>query len=419
MNSTSEVPVNPATPDTAQVLLGRQPIFDRGRSVFGYELLHRSHGQPNAYTSNDGDRASKEVLHRSLNVMGLKELVGSRRAFINFTRKLLLEGEWAVLPKESIVVEVLETIEPDDAVVAACRALKEAGYVLALDDFVFAPQYEPLLKLADILKIDFLLTRGEERKRMADKFGPAMRLLAEKVETYDDFHEGQSLGYKYFQGYFFCKPEIISHREIPVVKERSLQFIREINAPEINFERVEQVIKRDVALASKLLRYLNSAAVGLGNRITSIRHALTLLGQRPLRKWASLVAMSALGQDKPDELMTTALIRGYFCEHAGARAGVKNRELDLFFLGLFSAMDALLDQTMSSLLSRLPLPPDISAAILGSDTLPGTLYALVLACERGSFQDVDRLAAGLGLTADELSQIYRDAVVWAEGKANC
>jgi c-di-GMP-related signal transduction protein len=396
------------------VFLGRQPIFDRGRGVFGYELLYRSNGHHNAFTGGDADQASSDVLHRSLNVVGLQELVGSHRAFVNFTRKLLVNGDWSVMPKESIVVELLETVEPDEEVISACRTLKEAGYVLALDDFVFAPKFEPLLKLADILKIDFILSGPEERKRIAVQYGGRLELLAEKVETHDDFRQGQQLGYKYFQGYFFCKPEIVSQREIPVLKQHALQFIQEINAPEIDFERVEQLIKRDMALATRLLRYLNSASVGLSNRITSIRHALTLLGQRPLRKWASLIAMSAFGQDKPSELMTVALVRGRFCEHVGVRVGLKHRELDLFFMGLFSAMDALLDQPMSSLITRLPLPEDVAAALVGSETRLGVLYALTLAYEQGRDEDVGKLKEGLGLTLEELSEIYRQAVVWAD-----
>jgi c-di-GMP-related signal transduction protein len=397
-----------------QVFLGRQPILDRARNVFGYELLYRSSGQHNAYSGTDADQASSAVLHRSLNVVGLNELVGPHRAFVNFTRNLLVNGDWTVLPKESIVVELLETVEPDAEVVSACRAVKEAGYVLALDDFVFSPKYEVLLQLADILKIDFLLTRGEERKRIAAKFGGRLELLAEKVETHEDFRQGRELGFRYFQGYFFCKPEIISQREIPVLKQHALHFIQEINAPEVDFERVEQIIKRDMALATRLLRYLNSASVGLGNRITSIRHALTLLGQRPLRKWASLIAMSAFGKDKPSELMTIALVRGRFCEQVGSLVGMKNREMDLFFMGLFSAMDALLDQPLDKLLARLPLPEDVAAALTGTASRLGVLYALALAYEQGRDEDVNRLNASLGLTLEELSEIYRQAVVWAD-----
>lgn len=397
-----------------EIFLGRQPILDVNCNIYGYELLYRDNGHQNMFNGTDPDSASSAVLHRSLNVVGMQELVGSHRAFINFTRKLLVQGDWTVVPETRLVIELLETIEPDADVLAACEAAREAGYLLALDDFVFSPKFEPLLKLADILKIDFLQTPADERKRIAQRLGNRVQLLAEKVETQEDFRQGKELGYKYFQGYFFCKPVIVSQREIPAMKQHALQFIREINMPEVDFDRVEQIIKRDMALATRLLRYLNSSAVGLSNRITSIRHALTLLGQRPLSKWASLMAMSAFGQDKPSELMTTALIRGRFCERFGLRIGMQERELDLFFMGLFSTMDALLDQPMDKLTKLLPLPHDVVDALMQSPTPIGMVYSLMLACERGNNAEIDRLSQKLGLPLDELSTIYQQAVTWAE-----
>jgi EAL and modified HD-GYP domain-containing signal transduction protein len=400
-------------PDTT-VFVGRQPIFDRQRKVFGYELLYRSNGMQNAYAHEDGDQATRRVIHGSLNVVGLEEMTGGKRSFINITRKLLLGEDYAVLPKEHCVVELLETVEPEAEVIEACRALKKAGYMLALDDFAYAPKYHPLLALADILKIDFLASDAGKRRWFAEKFGRSMALLAEKVETQEDFKQGMSLGYSYFQGYFFCKPEIVARKDIPAFQQNCLRFIHEVNAPKPNYGRIEETIKHDLSLSTKFLKYLNSAAMGMSNRITSIKQGLALLGEKPLRKWATMVALAAMGQEKPSELIVTALVRGRFCEQIAAAAGLVGRELDLFLMGLFSVMDALLDQPLEKALSYVPLPADVTAALLGTNESLGRAYGLALALERGQWTRARGLAGQMGVEPERLSEMYRGAVKWAD-----
>jgi c-di-GMP-related signal transduction protein len=397
------------------IFLGRQPIFDRQRQVFGYELLYRSSAQQNAYAHRDGDAASRQVINNSLNVIPLNELVGERRAFINTTRTLLLDGTYTVLPRERFVVELLEDVKIDAEVMAACCALKEAGYLLALDDFVFSAEYRPLLELADIIKIDFMACDASKRAWYADELGGGrLLLLAEKVETPDDFQQAMRLGYSYFQGYFFCKPEIVSGKEVPAAKRNYLRFLHEVNQPELNFDRLEDVIKHEVSLSAKLLRYLNSAAVGLRHKLTSIKQAITMLGEGPLRKWASLVTISALGEDKVPELLVTCLARARFCELLAAPAGMAGRELDMFLMGLFSAMDAMMDQPLEMLTSQMPVPEDASAALLGANTLLGQVCRLVLSFERGNLALTEMAAKRLNIPVDQISSLYRQAVAWAD-----
>src|SRR5262245_16950807 len=278
--------------------VARQPIFDRNCGVFGYELLFRA-GSANAYSGNDGDKASSTVISDSLHVHGLESLTAGKKGFINVTRRLLLQDLITVLPSKLTVVELLESITPDPEVIQACRKLRQAGYIVAMDDFVFDPKYAELLHEVDIIKVDFMGTTSEQRSRFAESFkSNGTRLLAEKIESRNEFDEALRLGYALFQGYFFCKPQVVQGKDVPTSQLGYLRFLQQVNAPEINFDNLEQIIKSELSLSYKLLKYLNSASFGLRSKVTSIKQALVLLGVRPLRKWASLMALSSLRSDK-------------------------------------------------------------------------------------------------------------------------
>ena len=272
------------TPDVARsCFIARQPIFDTNRNVFGYELLFRS-GFTNSFTHTDGDQASSLLIGNSLTVFGLFALTGNTRAFINFTQNVLVEGHAFLLPPKDVVVELLEIIEPTPEVIQACRALKEAGYVLAMDDFLYDPRLEPLLETADIIKVDFRASAPEQCRTYANQFTVrGKKLLAEKVETWQEWHDAVDWGYHYFQGYFFSKPETVSGRDLPPSKLSILRLLQELGHPEVDFRRVEQVLKKEPSLALKFLGYLNSAMFGWQSKITSLRHAAVLLGQAKLQ----------------------------------------------------------------------------------------------------------------------------------------
>lgn len=398
----------------SRVFVGRQPIFDRQQRVFGYELLFRA-GTDNRFTGIDGDAATAKVISNSAAVVGLSTLTGGKPAFINITRRFLLEGLYEVLPPSQIVVELLENVEPDREVVEACRRVKQSGYLLALDDFVYQPGYERLLDLADIVKIDFCITNAQSRRTLIQQVTRRnLCLLAEKVETHADHQEAQRLGYCFFQGYFFEKPQVIVGRDIPAYKRTYLSFLQEVNRPDLNFDHLEGTVKQDVAVTTKLLRYLNSASFGLSNRISSVKQALVLLGQGPLRKWASLAALACMADDKPDELVVALLVRARACEQIGRSLGLRDRELDLFMMGLLSGMDALIDRRLDELLIEMPVAFDVKAALMGSSTMLGCILRLVLACERGLVVERDKLLEQLALPAEEVGQVYASAVAWAD-----
>jgi c-di-GMP-related signal transduction protein len=395
--------------------IARQPIFDAGFDVFGYELLFRS-GPENFFSYDHGDTASRKVMSDSLCVHGLEALTAGRRAFVNVTRRVLVDELYSILPPESTALEVLETIPPDDEVIRACRTARENGYLLALDDFVFDPRYEPFLPEMDIIKVDWLATTATQRRAIASRAETGgFDVLAEKVESYDDVHEAARLGCRYFQGFFFCVPEMIASRDIPAVKLNYLRLLDQINRPMVDLDELEQIIHCDTGLSYKLLKYLNSVAFGLRHRVSSIRHAITLLGDKAVRKWASLIALTSLSEDKPSELCRTGLIRARFCELIGHDAGFRGRELDLFVLGLFSVVDALLDRPMAQVVADLKIWPEVKSTLLGETTPLSPIFALALALERGRWDEVSRITSRLPLKDAQVPAAYESAILWAHG----
>ncbi|MFN4179994.1 MAG: EAL and HDOD domain-containing protein [Armatimonadota bacterium] len=397
-----------------QVFVARQPIFDRMRRVVAYELLFRS-GLENMFKGTNGDMASQSVISSSIHVFGFSSLTGGKPAFVNFTKQLLLSGVALVLPPKQVVVEVLETVEPEDDVISACLELKRHHYLLALDDFVLRPNYEPLVELADIIKVDFLQVKGEERKILAQKFGKkGVRMLAEKVETHEDFSEALQAGYSYFQGFFFCKPEIISGREIPSHKLTYLRLMQELNREDLDFNQIEAILKSDASLSFKLLRYINSAAIGLRYPVTSLRQAMILLGEQNLRRWAMLALAASMLEDKPQELLITGVVRGRFCELVCLRLGLNVVGVDSFLIGLLSVLDALLDRPLSELLEDLPVAMEIKDALLGRPTILGTVHKLILSYEQAQWEEVSNLTEQLSLREEELPLLYSQAVSWTD-----
>lgn len=396
------------------LFVARQPIFDRDQNVIAYELLFRSAtGGPVADT--EFDRAALKVIRDIFFVFGLDQLTSGKKAFINLSRNALIEGNVTIFPPEKTVVEILETIEPDEEVIDACQALKQGGYKIALDDFIYRQEMEPLIQLADYIKIDFKQTVGEERKRMLDYFaGNGVQLVAEKVETHDEFHNAFDLGYPYFQGFFICEPEIVSSKDIPGFKLNYLRFLREVNKPELDLAKLEEIIKQDVSLSYKLLRYLNSAWFGWRNEVASIKSALVKLGEKPTKKWASMVAYSNIAEDKPSELLLTSLMRARFCELVGPEARMKGKELDLFLMGMFSLIDALMDRPMNQVLQELSVSDDVKSALLGDDSPLNKVYRLVLAYERGDWDDMLAHSSELGIERTRIPELYTEAVEWAD-----
>lgn len=402
------------TKKVEDIFVARQPIFDTERKIFGYELLFRS-GLENFFDQSlDIDFASSKTLLDTLLLFGIDELIKGKKMFLNFTKKVLLSEVALALPKETLVIELLETIEPEPEVVAVCQKLKDNGYTLALDDFQFVPEYRPIIELADIIKVDFLLTKGNERRTVIQQSGEGRIVyLAEKIENNDEFKEAVDMGYTYFQGFFFCKPVILSGKDVPSYKLNLLQVLKELNEPYMDVKKIENVIMRDVSLTYKLLRFINSAAFGIPREIRSIRHALNLLGLAELKKWMSLIVLSQIGSDTPEELVVNSIVRAKFCEMLADLTGLKQRKDDLFLMGLFSYIDTFLNRPMEEVLNELPIAADIKDALLGVQNPLRKLLDLIIMYEQGNWEAVSGITEALTLENSKILPNYLTAIKWA------
>ena len=395
------------------IFIARQPILDRLNKTYAYELLFRS-GFENAFDSLDGDLASTMLLTNSFFIFGMDEITGGKRAFINFTKKLILNETAAMFPCELMAVEILENIVPDSEFIEACRQLKRKGYKLVLDDFIFHNNLKPLMDIADIIKIDFTQSRPDDILRLKDMVNmKRVRFLAEKVETKEQYRDAFDLGYSLFQGYFFCKPVIIAGKDIPGYKVNFMRIIQEINEPEADFGHLETIIKHDLALSYKFLQLINSAAFGFYSKITSIKQALSLLGINEFKKWVSLLALSGMGDDKPRELISLSIVRARFCEEVARTLGLRDETSDLFFMGMFSLIDAFIDKPMDSILRELPVSRPVKQALLGQKNRYRAIYEMLIAYEKGNWDRFNGFAELLKIDEESVSRIYLDSISWA------
>ena len=390
--------------------VARQPIFDREEKVFGYELLFRN-GLENAFGAANTDEASRATLDSSL-LVGLDVLCDGRRAFLNCTRDTLIKGLVTLLPSQSAIVEILEDVPPDPDVTAACQKLKEEGYLIALDDYVANDPRAPLAEIADIIKVDLKLTTPAERIELIKRHGPwRCRMLAEKVESRQEFIAARDQGFVYFQGYFFRKPEVLKAHEMPANRANYLRMLQQVSQPDLDLRALEQQIKLEVSICYRLLRYLNSPLFGLRSEVHSVRHALTMLGEREIRRWVRLIAAVGAGQDKPSDLVLSSLVRARFGELLSPR--VRRGQADLFLLGLLSLVDAMLDMHMADALDKIPLDHEVKEVLLGHPGPLRPIYQLMLAHESGEWDAAKRLAQELHLDSDEVAASYYEAQQWA------
>lgn len=395
--------------------VARQPIFDRNDDVVGYELLYRNGPQNSFPTSADPDGASCVLIDSCLHVHDLETLVGKATPFINVTENLLCGEALEILPRGT-AFEIIKTVPATAETLEACRRLSAAGYVIALDDFSGEGDREPFVEVASILKISFkLLPDQARRSAIVERYrrlGKA--LLADKVETREDAQFARDAGYTLFQGFFYSKPQIEVRRDIPRFKQNYLLFLQQLWQPVLDMERIERLISNELSLSVRLLKYMNSCAFGLQREVTSIGQALVYLGERPLRRWGALVAIAGLGDDRPQELVVTTLIRARFCELLGDQAGMKQGEP--FLVGLVSSLNALLGRPHEEVLAEVGVGDEIVRALEGDESNLGRLFSAVSAYERGNWTEAADSLSSLFPEAHELMAVsahYREAVSWA------
>jgi c-di-GMP-related signal transduction protein len=411
--SPSSAAATPASESSKGVKLryvARQPIFDRNGKVFGYELLFRD-DMENVFHGVDPDAASRSTFDSSL-LVGLDVLCDGRRAFLNCTRETLIGGMVTLLPSHSTVVEVLESVPVDEEVTAACQRLKEAGYLIALDDFVSDDPREPLAEMADILKVDIKLTTPAQRAALVKKHGPwRCRLLAEKVENHAEFVAAKEQGFIYFQGYFLRRPEMLATHDVPANRINYMRMLQAVSGAEIDVGEVESLIKSEAAICYRLLRYMNSARFGFRNEIHSVRHALSILGDQETRRWVRLIAAVGAGQGKSSDLVLCALVRARFGELLSP--STRHGESDLFLLGLLSMLDAILEMPIADILEKIPLDSETKMVLRGEPSALRPIYQLILAQESGEWAAARTLCTTLHLEPDTVAGWYWQAQQWA------
>lgn len=390
------------------IYLGRQPIFNRNVDVIGYELLFRGSTTDNHAEIIGGDAASAEVMMNVFGEMGLKEVLGKHKGFINFTEGLLLRENQPFFPKDKVVIEVLEDVKVTPQLIESLEKLKKMGFIIALDDYVFNPELIPLERFADIIKVEILAVGpkklAEHTKRLKAQ---GIMLLAEKVETRDQFEFCLKLGFDYFQGYFFAKPKIIEGKRLPNSKLAILELLSSVYDPEVDMHKLSAIIGKDVSLSQKLLKFVAETG-GKNLNISSIHDAVLRFGLNRLKSWASMLVLAGV-DDKPVELLATSLVHAKFCELVGARVGKLSKD-SYFTVGLFSCLDAVMDSDLASLLEKLRLDPAISSALLEQKGELGKALVMVKAMEYGQtgFEIPD------GLTATDVSEIYLHAMQFAD-----
>jgi c-di-GMP-related signal transduction protein len=388
--------------------LARQPILNIRRELIGFELLFRA-GWENCF-SGEADQATRKMMDHCFYV-GIDSLVGGGLAFINCTREALVNRLVTLLPPRNTVLEILETVEPDAEVIQACQELRKSGYRIALDDFVPRPEMQPLVDIADYVKVDLRLCDAAARREIhAMTRRSRAALLAEKVESQDEFEITRKEGYEYFQGYFFCRPKVIGSREIPSNKMNYLRLLVELTKKPLDIREVLRIVRLEASLCYRLLRLANSPVWGLREEVTSVRGALMLVGEDRFRMLVSVAASSALGQGGSTALIFLSLERARFCEHVAPLIGENPTEQ--FMIGLLSPLDAMLEIPMETIVNSLPLRSDVKAALLGERNHASLPLRTILSYETADSTAVTRSDLP-EIGEEKLTKLYLESVKWA------
>ncbi|ATD05880.1 HDOD domain-containing protein [Pseudoalteromonas piscicida] len=393
----------------------RQPIFDVQRELIGYELLFRD-GLNNVFPEIDGDEATSRLVEGSQFTFGLDDLTNQRPAYINFTLETLAKGYVQMLAPEQVVVEILETVQPGKRLLACVKELKEQGYTLALDDYHHQNVWRHFFPYIDQIKVDLLATNLEQIHaiKAAIQDFPNIDLVAEKVETYEQFELAKSLGFKYFQGFFFAKPEMVKTKALAPSELAMAELLYETSSVEPDLARITQVFERDVNLSYKLLRYANSAVFKRRAEISTIKQALVVLGSEELKRLISLLFASQLNTEKPKELLSLSLLRAHFMEAIATKANEISDTGSTFLVGMMSLMDAILDDDMASLLTKLPLSQEIKSTLLKKPSAFGIYLDLAESMEKGDWDSVDTMSKSLGVTSQNIAELYQKSQVWSD-----
>ncbi len=402
-------------PQYIPVFVGRQAVYTQDREVWGYELLFRSGAKSTAAAISNDTSATAQVIIDGF-ALADATLEPGRKALINFPENLLLKGAPLVLPAETCIVEVLETVTPSKEVVAALRKLKDKGYTVALDDFVGQEGYEPILEIADIVKMEVLnrsMTEIIKTGQTLQQYG--CELLAEKIEDQEIFELSQALGCTYYQGFYFSKPEILSGRKLPSAEMSRLRVLKELGDAEYKVGHVARIIGQDAGLSYRLLKYVNSAFRAMRKKVSSLAQAVTLMGGKPLKRWLMVAMMADMkGGGQAEELTFRSAMRGRFLEKIAEKQQGRGYEPDaMFMLGLFSNLDAMLGMPMHEITAHLPLDSQMEDALCGQQNAARQWIDLAAALEEGDWKKSRELMREKKLAPEAVAMLHAEAGAWA------
>lgn len=399
----------------AEVLVARQPIFDRQDKLVGYELLYRAAKADQAATGADTMTMSSTTLINGMLSIGFDRLIGRARAWVNVPAQLLLQQHWRVLDPARCMIEILETVPATPETLAACRALRDAGYDMALDDFVAGAEYDPFIALAQVVKLDVLGQTPEALAPMVARLRRhrGIKLLAERVETREQLAGWRQAGFDYYQGYVFSRPEIVADRDIPPRLAGIITLLNRLADPQVTDRQLEEAFQSDPALALRLLRIANSAAMGVGG-VSSIKQAIQLVGRGMLHRWLALLlaASAPRANDVDAERLLSAVERARMCEMFALAAHRSSVSSTLFLTGLLSAIDAVLGVTMVTLLARVHVAAEVEDALLRGEGALAPFVVLAESCQQGAWDDAAALASTLNVEGS-LSGVTSAAADWA------
>jgi len=388
--------------------VARQPILDRRGRVHGYELLFRL--GPEVAFRGDGEKATRTMLDNAV-MFGMERLTGGLPAFVNCTGAVLTENLVNLLGTTT-VLEILETVDPTPELISNCRNLKAKGYRFALDDFVWEPRFQPLLELADYIKVDFASTGPEERRELFRRVDRgSIFMLAEKVETQEEYQQARKEGFTLFQGYYFCRPMLMQNRKIPANRAVHFEILQLAQSDDVDLHKAARLLKRNPSLTYRLLRLVNSSVYAIRTEINSIQEALVVVGENTFRRIVTLAIAADLNGEQPLEILRMAFARARFCELASERCGLDPSEQ--YLLGMFSLLPAMLLLSMEDLVPDLPLRDAIREALKGKANHERALLGWLECHERGDWATCDALVEINGVTEEEIVGFYRSALLWA------
>lgn len=397
-----------------KVYTARQAIYNRKQNVVAYELLFRD-GPNNCFPNVETNSATSKLLLDSHFNQGIEKVTSGKPALINYPEQALIDQVPCLLPPNKAMVEILESVPPTPEVYEACKALFHKGYKLVLDDFQYRPEWEPFLKMVRLIKFDLQDTSFEEIERLLPKLRQFknLKILAEKVENQAQYEKAKSLGIDFFQGYYFCKPHIVEQNDVDTNKSVVYAMYQETLKENVNYTKLAHFFEHDTALAYKLLKFINSGLFPVRDPISSIKQALVYLGNNQVKKFVNLIITAHIAEHKPEELTQMSIIRAKFSEQVAEKVAPGQTD-EAFMLGLFSLLDAILDQPMTDIVRQLPLTEELSAALIGHENTLGNILRVVKSYESASWSQMRRACARFRIDQEILPDMYAVAIEWAD-----